>query len=162
MGIDSCCLKSMWMSHVMIEFLWYFCFPLTLECFFSDSGLICFGVSWGRGFTLNPHLSFLSLSNLWLCACAQSISTWGLTLCDFVDCSLPGSLVDGNFPGRILELSYHFLLQGIFPTGIKPVSSALASGFFTTELPGTPYLWVIEPKLHLCGLIDNQHYFFQR
>ena len=100
MGIDSCCLKSMWMSHVMIEFLWYFCFPLTLEYFFSDSGLICFGVSWGRGFTLNPHLSFLSLSNLWLCACAQSISTWGLTLCDFVDCSLPGSLVDGNFPGK--------------------------------------------------------------
>ena len=38
-----------------------------------------------------------------------------LTLCDSVDCSLPGSSVRG-IPGKNSGLGCHFLLQGIFPT----------------------------------------------
>ena len=35
-----------------------------------------------------------------------------LTLCDSVDCSLPGSSVHGDSPGRV---GCHAFLQGIFP-----------------------------------------------
>ena len=49
-------------------------FPLELENIpLVTVELLYFGVSWGRGFTLNPHLRCLSLSYLWVCACAQSV-----------------------------------------------------------------------------------------
>ena len=38
------------------------------------------------------------------------------TLCDPVDCSLPGSSVRGNSPGKDTGVGCYFLLQGIFPT----------------------------------------------
>ena len=41
------------------------------------------------------------------------------TLCDPMDCSLPGSeepLSPWNFPGKSTGVGCHFLLQGIFPT----------------------------------------------
>ena len=42
------------------------------------------------------------------------------TLCNPIDCSLPGSSVHGIFQARVLEYS-SFLLQSIFPTqGWKP------------------------------------------
>ena len=37
-------------------------------------------------------------------------------LCDPMDCSLPGSSVHGNYPGKNTDVGYHSLLQGIFPT----------------------------------------------
>ena len=38
-----------------------------------------------------------------------------------MDCSLPGSSVHGNFPGKSTGVGCHFLLQGIFPTqGLNP------------------------------------------
>ena len=43
--------------------------------------------------------------------CAQSC----FTFCDPRNCSLPGSTVDGIFPGKNTEVGCHFLLQGIFP-----------------------------------------------
>ena len=54
-------------------------------------------------------------------------------LCDPMDCSLPGSSVHGVFQKEYWR-GCHFLLQGIFL--IKPMSPALAGGFFTTEPPG--------------------------
>ena len=39
-----------------------------------------------------------------------------LTLCDPMDCSLPGPSVHGIFPGNSTGVVCHFLLQGIFPT----------------------------------------------
>ena len=42
--------------------------------------------------------------------CAQLLS------CDPMDCSAPGSFLHGTSQARILEVSCHFLLQGIFPT----------------------------------------------
>ena len=37
-------------------------------------------------------------------------------LCDPMDCSLPGSSVQGNFSGENTGVGCHFLLQGIFLT----------------------------------------------
>ena len=39
-----------------------------------------------------------------------------LTLYDPVDCSLPGSSVHGDSPGKNTGMGCHALLQGIFPT----------------------------------------------
>ena len=38
------------------------------------------------------------------------------TLCDPLDCSLPGSSLPGIFQARVTRVGCHFLLQGIFPT----------------------------------------------
>ena len=43
------------------------------------------------------------------------------TLCDFMDCSPPGTSVHGDSPGKNTAVDCHFLLQGIFPTqGLNP------------------------------------------
>ena len=39
-----------------------------------------------------------------------------LTLCNPMNCSLPGSSVHGDSPGKNTGVACHFLLQGIFPT----------------------------------------------
>ena len=52
-----------------------------------------------------------------LCLVAQSC----LTLSDPMDCSLPGSSVPGDSPGKNTGVDCHALLQGIFPTqGLNP------------------------------------------
>ena len=52
-----------------------------------------------------------------LCLVAQSC----LTLCGPMDCSLPGSSVHGDSPGKNTGVDCHALLQGIFPTqGLNP------------------------------------------
>ena len=38
------------------------------------------------------------------------------TLCDPMNCSLPGSSVHGDSPGKNIGVSCHALLQGVFPT----------------------------------------------
>ena len=47
-----------------------------------------------------------------LCLLAQSC----LTLCNLMDCSLPGSSVYGDSPGKNTGVGCRALLQGIFPT----------------------------------------------
>ena len=47
-----------------------------------------------------------------LCLVAQSC----LTLCDPIDCSLPGSSVHGDSPGKNTGVGSLSLLQEIFPT----------------------------------------------
>ena len=50
-----------------------------------------------------------------------------LTLCDPVDCSLPGSSVHGDFPDKNTEVGCRFLLQRIFLTqGSNPLMHWLA------------------------------------
>ena len=39
-----------------------------------------------------------------------------LTLCDPMDCILPGSSIHGDFLGKNTGVGCHALLQGIFPT----------------------------------------------
>ena len=60
------------------------------------------------------------------------------TLCDSMDCS-PQALCPWDSPGKNAGVSYHFLLQGIFPTqglNLRLLSPELAGRFFTTEPPG--------------------------
>ena len=46
-----------------------------------------------------------------------------------------------GFPAKNIGAGCHFLLQGIFPNpGIRPVSPALAGGFFTAETPRKLFL----------------------
>ena len=64
-----------------------------------------------------------------------------LTLCDSMDCSPPGFFIQGNFQARILEWVAISYSRGLPNPGIEPtslVSTVLAGGFFTTELPGKP------------------------
>ena len=49
------------------------------------------------------------------CVVAKSLQSC-LTLCDPMDCSLPGSSVHGDSPGKNTGVGCHALLQGIFPT----------------------------------------------
>ena len=65
--------------------------------------------------------------------CAQSC----LTLCDPMDSSPPGSSVQGIFQARILERVTISYSRGSSRPEIEPYSlesSALAGGFFTTDL----------------------------
>ena len=49
------------------------------------------------------------------------VAQLGLTLCNPIDCSPPGSTVHEIFPARIKGVCCHFLLQGIFPIkGLTP------------------------------------------
>ena len=59
-----------------------------------------------------------------------------LTLCDSMDCSLPGSSVHGILQARILEWIAFSSPGDLLGAGIKPVSftpPALAGKFFTTR-----------------------------
>ena len=84
------------------------------------------------------------LQRSWVLAwfmCSCFIIKSCLTLCNPMDCSLPGSSIYEISQARILEWGFHFLLQGNLPnTGIKPKSPALAGEFFNAELPGKPSL----------------------
>ena len=82
------------------------------------------------------HNSYWCLiTSLWqgaLCCavcCAQSC----LTLCDPMDCSLPGPSVHGISQARILEWLPFPSPEHLPDPGIEPVSPALAGRFFTTE-----------------------------
>ena len=80
-----------------------------------------------------------------MCVCAQSCSTlW--TLCDPMDCSMPGSPVHEIFQARILEWVAFPTPGDLLDPGIEPaspVSLALAGRFFTTAPPGK-HIWCRE------------------
>ena len=60
------------------------------------------------------------------------VAEWFPTLCDPMDCSLPGYSVHGDSPGKNTGVGWHAVLKGIFPTqGSNPVSF-IAGGFFTS------------------------------
>ena len=51
-----------------------------------------------------------------LYVCVHLVTQSCPTLCNPVDCSLPGSSVHGDSPSRNIGVGCHALLQGIFPT----------------------------------------------
>ena len=64
-----------------------------------------------RESSIETYTCVLSAKSLQLC----------LTLCNSMDCSLPGSLCPWNSPGKNTGVGCHSLLQGIFPTqGLNP------------------------------------------
>ena len=79
----------------------------------------------GQDRTTNPS-SALQISTV-LCLVAQSCPT----LCDPMDCSLPGSSVHGDSPGKNTGVGCHALLQGIFPPRDWTQASSITGRFFT-------------------------------
>ena len=61
-----------------------------------------------------------------------------LTLCDPMDCNPPGSSVHGISLARILEWVAISSQGDSLDPGMKPMSPALAGGFFNSELLGKP------------------------
>ena len=65
------------------------------------------------------------------------------TLCDPMDCSLPGSSVHGDSPGKNTGVGCHALLQGISPTqgwnpGLLPCKQIL----YHLTHQGSPYTYI--------------------
>ena len=73
---------------------------------------------------------FLSLNIL--CLVAQSCPT----VCNAMDCSLPGSSFYGNSPGKNTEMGCHAAVQGIFL--IESRSPTLQADSLPSEPPGKP------------------------
>ena len=64
------------------------------------------------------------------------------TLCDPMDCSLPGSLVRGIFQARVLEWVAISFSRGDLPNpGIKPRSPTLQADALASEPPGKPIVY---------------------
>ena len=75
-----------------------------------------------------------------LCLVVQSRPT----LCDPIDCSLPGTSVHGDSPGKDTGVGCHALLQGIFPTqGLNPGLQHCRRILYHLSYQGSPvYMYV--------------------
>jgi len=67
-----------------------------------------------------------------------------------MDCSLPGSSVYGDSPGKYTGVDCHALLQWIFPIqGLNPGLLHCRRIFLPPEPPGKPYLVVKDDKINI-------------
>ena len=76
------------------------------------------------------------------CVHAQSFQSC-LTLCNSVDCSLPGSSIHGILQGRILEWAAISFSRDLPDPGIEPSTltpPVLVGGFFTTSATGEDHI----------------------
>ena len=94
-----------------------------------------------------------------MCVCV--VAEAYLTLCDLMDCSLPGFSVYGDSPGKNTGGGCHALLQGIFPTRwkgpeIKPRSPALQVDPLLSEAPGKPMNTGVGSLSLLQGIFPTQ------
>ena len=83
------------------------------------------------------------------CMRAKSVQSCP-TLCNPMDCSLPGFSVHGILQARILEMPSS---RGSSPPRIEPMSlrsPALAGGFFTAEPPREPNAVVLTVEKYPC------------
>ena len=72
------------------------------------------------------------------CVCVL-VTQLCLTLCDIMDCRIPGSSIRGNFPGKNTGVGCHSVLQGIFLTqGLNPGLTTLQADSLLSEPPGKP------------------------
>ena len=84
------------------------------------------------------------------------------TLCDRMDCSLPGSPVHGDSPGKNTEVGCHALLQGIFPTqGSNPGLPHCRQILYCLSHQGSPMSWKVfgdpiqSPDVNCCLCLDE-------
>ena len=92
------------------------------------------------------HLNLQEM-NLLLCVHAKLLQSC-LTLCDPMNCSLPGSSVYGDCPGKNTGVGCHVLLQEILPTQVSNpglVHCRQILGHLSHE--GSPRIlkWVVYP-----------------
>ena len=89
-------------------------------------------------------LSLFSQGYAMLCLVTQLCPT----LCDPMDCSPPGSSVQGDSPGKNTGVGCHALLQGIFPTqGSNPSTLHCRQILYHLSHQGSPRIleWVAYP-----------------
>ena len=80
--------------------------------------------------------------------CESEVTQLCPTLCDPMDCSLPGSSVHRIFPGKNTGVVSHSLLQGIFPTqGSNPSLLHCRQIRYCLSHQGSPRIleWVAYP-----------------
>ena len=87
---------------------------------------------------IGVHVNLSSLYSSQVIAVLCLITQTCLTFYDPMHCSLPGSSVHGDSPGKNTGVGCCALLQGIFPTQasnqrVLRMSPALAGRFFTTS-----------------------------
>ena len=90
-----------------------------------------------------------------LCLVAQSCPT----LCNPMDCSLPGSFVHEDSPGKNTGVGCHALLQGIFPMqGLNPGLPDCRWILQHLNHQGSPRIleWVAYPLSSISSLPRNQ------
>ena len=83
----------------------------------------------------------LNCNNYLIILRVHAVTPLGLTICDPVDCSPPGSSVHGISQARILEgLTISFSRGSSQPRDqiTSPESPAFVGEFFATEAPGKP------------------------
>ena len=89
--------------------------------------------------------AYIHMHICYTCMCAKSFQSRP-TLCNPMDCRLPGSSVLGDSPGKIMGVGCHALLQGTFPTqGLNPSLWHLPlwqAGFLSLASPGKPYIFI--------------------
>ena len=89
-----------------------------------------------------------------------SHSVMSKTLCNVMVCSPPDSSVHGISQARILELSSHFLLQGIFPTqGSSPLvynkNQVISSRSGALIVKITAHVFTIRQALDLGSVLNT-------
>ena len=79
----------------------------------------------------------------WLWKWQVKVARCCLTLCNHMDCSLPGSSVHEDSPGQNSEVGSCSCLQGNLPNpGIKPRSPTLQVDSLLSELPVDYHKWL--------------------
>ena len=74
-----------------------------------------------------------------LCVSGRLVAQSCLTPCDPIDCSLPGSSVHGDSPGKNTEVGCHALPQGIFSTqGSNPGLTHCRKILYSMSHQGSP------------------------
>ena len=90
----------------------------------------------------------------WLLSCFSHVQ-----LCDPKDCSLPGSSVPGDSPGKTIGVGCHALLQGIFLTqGLNPRLLHCRGSLHYLSHQGSPRIldWVAYPFTTATFRLRNQ------
>ena len=109
---------------------------------------------------LSPPFPLFSISLLpskqgtQFCVCECLVTQSCPNLCDPMDCSLPGSSVHGDSPGKNTGMGFLALLQGIFPTqGSNPGLLHCRQILYWLSQQGSPTL--VKPNLlqHLHHLL---------
>ena len=98
-----------------------------------------------------------------VCVHTRLVTSVMSTVCNPIDCSLPGSSVHGNSPGEEYWSGLPCLPLGeSFRPQIKPRSPALQAGSLPTEPPGKPlciYTQIYSFQIRFrCWLLQNIRY----
>ena len=124
---------------------------------------LLFSYSWelsSAPFEVPNHYPLLLSSGLYVLCCAvlYLVAQWSPTLCNPMDCNLPGSSVQGDSPGKNTGVGCHVLLQGVFlpNPGIKPRSSKLQVVSLPSEPPGKPMNTGLSSLSLLQGMFQTQ------